>query len=223
MGFSPEYMITAFPRLLEYVPTTLLIAVFAMLLSVLVGLILAIIRFVKYPVLNELAILYISFFRGVPGLVMLFLLYFGLPQLIPGMSNMSAMFAAVVGLGLKEASYLAEIFRAALISVDGGQREAGLSLGLTAKQIYSNYIVPQAAYNAIPGTANVFIGLIKETSIVFTLGITDMFASAQMVAAGNLRYLETYLMVGLMYWAIIFLFEQLVRVLEARMSRPYVR
>ena len=223
MGFSPEYMITAFPRLQEYVPTTLLIAGFAMLLSVLVGLILAIIRFVKYPVLNELAILYISFFRGVPGLVMLFLLYFGLPQLIPGMSNMSAMFAAVVGLGLKEASYLAEIFRAALISVDGGQREAGLSLGLTAKQIYSNYIVPQAAYNAIPGTANVFIGLIKETSIVFTLGITDMFASAQMVAAGNLRYLETYLMVGLMYWAIIFLFEQLVRVLEARMSRPYVR
>ncbi|WP_054953275.1 amino acid ABC transporter permease [Flaviflexus massiliensis] len=222
-GFDPAYMVSAIPALLEFLPTTLLIAIFAMVLSVGVGLVLALIRFAQTPVFNHVAILYISFFRGIPGLVLLFLIYFGLPQLIPGMSSMSAMMAAVVGLGLKEASYLAEIFRAALISVDRGQREAGLSLGLTAKQIYSNYVLPQAAYNAIPGTANVFIGLIKETSIVFTLGITDMFASAQMTAADNLRYLETYLMVGVVYWAVIFLIEQLVRVLESRMSRPYVR
>ncbi|MGO1401420.1 MAG: amino acid ABC transporter permease [Flaviflexus sp.] len=222
-GFDPSYMLEALPDLLGYVPTTLLLAALAMVLSVAVGVVLALVRFTKVPVLNEVAIFYISFFRGIPGLVMLFLIYYGLPQIIPGMRAVDALTAAVVGLGLKEASYLAEIFRAALISVDRGQREAGLSLGLSHEQIYRRYILPQAAYNALPGTANVFIGLVKETSIVFTLGITDMFASAQMVSAANLRYLETYLMVGLLYWAIIFIFEQLVRVLEARMSRPYVR
>ncbi|WIY82785.1 amino acid ABC transporter permease [Propionimicrobium sp. PCR01-08-3] len=223
MGFDASYIWDSFPALVKYLPITLLLAVVSMFFAVLIGLVLAICRFNKIPVLNQLAAAYISFFRGVPTLVQLFLIYFGLPQIIPAMSSLDAMTAAIMGLSLKEASYLAEIFRAALTSVDRGQYEAGLSTRLKPRQIYQHYVLPQAAFNALPSTGNIFIGLIKETSIVFTLGITEMFASAQMVAANNFHYFETYLMAGLLYWAVIAIVGYLLELLEKSIGRPYQR
>lgn len=223
MGFDPSTMVQSLPELLKFLPVTLLLAVASMLIAVVLGLLVALCRFTRTPVLNQLAALYISFFRGVPTLVQLFLIYFGLPQVFPGMSSISAMAAAIIGLSLKEASYLAEIFRAALGSVDRGQYEAGLATGLGAAQIYRRYLIPQAAFNALPATGNVFIGLIKETSVVFTLGITDIFASSQMIAAGTFRYFETYLAVGLIYWAVVVVVGQLFALAEARLGRPYRR
>lgn len=223
MGFQASFMWDAFPGLVKYLPITLFLAVATMFFSILIGLALAIVRFNKTPVLNQLASVYISFFRGVPSLVMLFLIYFGLPQVIPAMKTLDAMGAAILGLSLKEASYLAEIFRAALTSVDRGQYEAGLASGMKPWRIYQHYILPQAAFNALPSTGNIFVGLIKETSIVFTLGITEMFASAQMIAANNFHYFEVYLMVGLIYWAVIALIGFLVSLLEKSIGRPYQR
>lgn len=223
MGFDPSRIWEAFPALVEYLPITLLLAVASMFFAVIIGLALAIIRFNKVPVLSQFAAVYISFFRGVPVLVLLFLIYFGLPQIVPAMRTMDAMTAAILGLSLKEASYLAEIFRAALTSVDRGQWEAGLASGLRPWQIYQHYILPQAAFNALPSTGNIFIGLIKETSIVFTLGITEMFASAQMVAANNFHYFEVYLMAGLTYWAIIAIVGYLLSLLEKSLGHPYQR
>ncbi|WP_460267461.1 amino acid ABC transporter permease, partial [Clostridium tertium] len=139
---------------------------------------------------HQLSKLYISFFRGVPTLVQLFLIYYGLPQLFPEMSKMTALTAAIIGLSLKNAAYLAEIFRAALNSVDDGQLEACLSVGMTKLQAYRRIILPQAIRNAIPATGNTFIGLLKETSLAFTLGVMEMFAQGKMYASGNLKYFE---------------------------------
>ena len=83
--------------------------------------------------------------------------------------------------------------------------------------------IPQAAWNALPATGNVFVSLIKETSIVFTLGITEMFASAQMVAADNFHYFETYLVVGLLYWGVVVIVGVFLSIAEKRLSRPYQR
>lgn len=195
-----EFMISAFPTLIQALPITLFMAIAAMIFAIIGGLILALITKNKIPVLHQLSKLYISFFRGVPTLVQLFLIYYGLPQLFPEMSKMTALTAAIIGLSLKNAAYLAEIFRAALNSVDDGQLEACLSVGMTKFQAYRRIILPQAIRNAIPATGNTFIGLLKETSLAFTLGVMEMFAQGKMYASGNLKYFETYLAVAIVYW-----------------------
>ncbi|WP_336804810.1 amino acid ABC transporter permease [Bacillus subtilis] len=216
-----EFMISAFPTLIQALPITLFMAIAAMIFAIIGGLILALITKNKIPVLHQLSKLYISFFRGVPTLVQLFLIYYGLPQLFPEMSKMTALTAAIIGLSLKNAAYLAEIFRAALNSVDDGQLEACLSVGMTKFQAYRRIILPQAIRNAIPATGNTFIGLLKETSLAFTLGVMEMFAQGKMYASGNLKYFETYLAVAIVYWILTMIYSILQDLFERAMSRPY--
>lgn len=216
-----EFMISAFPTLIQALPITLFMAIAAMIFAIIGGLILALITKNKIPVLHQLSKLYISFFRGVPTLVQLFLIYYGLPQLLPEMSKMTALTAAIIGLSLKNAAYLAEIFRAALNSVDDGQLEACLSVGMTKFQAYRRIILPQAIRNAIPATGNTFIGLLKETSLAFTLGVMEMFAQGKMYASGNLKYFETYLAVAIVYWVLTMIYSMLQDLFERAMSKPY--
>ncbi|MEC0545690.1 amino acid ABC transporter permease [Bacillus inaquosorum] len=216
-----EFMISAFPTLIQALPITLFMAVAAMIFAIIGGLILALITKNKIPVLHQLSKLYISFFRGVPTLVQLFLIYYGLPQLFPEMSKMTALTATIIGLSLKNAAYLAEIFRAALNSVDDGQLEACLSVGMTKLQAYRRIILPQAVRNAIPATGNTFIGLLKETSLAFTLGVMEMFAQGKMYASGNLKYFETYLAVAIVYWVLTIIYSILQDLFERAMSKPY--
>ncbi|AGA22611.1 MULTISPECIES: amino acid ABC transporter permease [Bacillus] len=216
-----EFMISAFPTLIQALPITLFMAIAAMIFAIIGGLILALITKNKIPVLHQLSKLYISFFRGVPTLVQLFLIYYGLPQLFPEMSKMTALTAAIIGLSLKNAAYLAEIFRAALNSVDDGQLEACLSVGMTKFQAYRRIILPQAIRNAIPATGNTFIGLLKETSLAFTLGVMEMFAQGKMYASGNLKYFETYLAIAIVYWVLTMIYSMLQDLFERAMSKPY--
>ncbi|MCY7806141.1 amino acid ABC transporter permease [Bacillus spizizenii] len=216
-----EFMISAFPTLIQALPITLFMAIAAMVFAIIGGLILALITKNKIPVLHQLSKLYISFFRGVPTLVQLFLIYYGLPQLFPEMSKMTALTAAIIGLSLKNAAYLAEIFRAALNSVDDGQLEACLSVGMTKLQAYRRIILPQAIRNAIPATGNTFIGLLKETSLAFTLGVMEMFAQGKMYASGNLKYFETYLAVAIVYWVLTIIYSILQDMFERAISKPY--
>ncbi|MEC3619761.1 amino acid ABC transporter permease [Bacillus subtilis] len=216
-----EFMISAFPTLIQALPITLFMAIAAMIFAIIGGLILALITKNKIPVLHQLSKLYISFFRGVPTLVQLFLIYYGLPQMFPEMSKMTALTAAIIGLSLKNAAYLAEIFRAALNSVDDGQLEACLSVGMTKFQAYRRIILPQAIRNAIPATGNTFIGLLKETSLAFTLGVMEMFAQGKMYASGNLKYFETYLAVAIVYWVLTIIYSMLQDLFERAMSKPY--
>nr|WGD85959.1 amino acid ABC transporter permease [Bacillus subtilis] len=217
-----EFMISAFPTLIQYSSDHVVYTIAAMIFAIIGGLILALITKNKIPVLHQLSKLYISFFRGVPTLVQLFLIYYGLPQLFPEMSKMTALTAAIIGLSLKNAAYLAEIFRAALNSVDDGQLEACLSVGMTKFQAYRRIILPQAIRNAIPATGNTFIGLLKETSLVlFTLGVMEMFAQGKMYASGNLKYFETYLAVAIVYWVLTMIYSMLQDLFERAMSKPY--
>ena len=203
MNIDFLYMLEILPEVASYIPTTLVLAFVSMFFAVVIGLIVAFGRRSKNKIISSISAAYISVFRGVPTVVQLFIIYFGLPQLFPSMSNLSAMSAAIIGLSFKEASYLAEIFRAALDSVDSGQIEAGLSVGMKPWKIYQTVVIPQAVVNAIPGTFNVFISLVKESSIVFTLGVTEVFALAKLIASSSMLYFETYVVVGFIYWVII--------------------
>jgi putative amino-acid transport system permease protein len=221
MNFDLQAMLQSFPILIKYIPLTLFMAVVSMVFAVIVGLLIALLTKKDIPVVKQLAKLYLSFFRGTPTLVQLFLIYYGLPQLFPSFSVINGLTAAIIGLSLKNSSYLAEIFRAALYSVDKGQMEAALSVGMTKAQAYRRIIIPQATRNAIPATGNTFIALVKETSLAFTLGVAELFAQGKMIAVGSFKFFETYLAIAIIYWVLTLIYSALQDLLERKLSKPY--
>ncbi|WP_341302985.1 amino acid ABC transporter permease [Lysinibacillus sp. FSL H8-0500] len=221
MNLDFSYMIEVLPAILKYIPITLFMAIIAMIIAVAIGLALALVYKTNFKILIYAANVYISFFRAIPMLVQLFLIYYGLPQLFPVFTKLDAVTAAIIGLGFKQAAFLAEIFRAAFASVEKGQLEACLAGGMTKFQAYRRIILPQALRNALPGTGNTFISLIKETSLAFTLGVVEIFAEAKMQASNSFRYFEAYLTVALVYWAIIVVYTYVQKLIEKYLDRPY--
>ena len=223
MNFSWQYFFELFLKLPAYIPVTIFIAMASMLLAILVGALMTWFQLSNQKTLRYFANVYISLFRGMPTLVQLFLIFYGLPQLFPAFQGMTAITSAVVGLGLKQSAYLAEIFRAAVNSVDKGQIEAGQALNIPGWKIVLHVILPKATLNALPATGNTFVSLLKETSLVFTLGITELFAHAKMIAGGSLRYFETYLAIGLLYWLMIVIYTWIQHLFERDLTAPYRR
>lgn len=221
MNFDIKYVFEVLSVIVKYIPLTLIIAVVSMIFAIIIGLIIALIRNNRVLILDKIVVAYIFFFRSIPTLVELFLIYYGLPQLFPSFNKMDAMTAAIVGLSLKEAAYLAEIFRAALNSVDKGQLEACLGVGISKINAYRRIILPQAAQNALPGMSNTFISLLKETSLAFTLGLADMFAQGKMMASESLKFFEAYLAVAIIFLILIIIFSVVQQLLEKRLGRPY--
>lgn len=223
MNFDFTFFISVFSELIPQLSLTLFLTVFSMIISIVVALIFSLLSIKKVPVLRHILDIVISFFRAVPTLVQLFIFYYGLPQLIPIFRSMTPITAVIVGLGLKQASFLSEIFRAAIISVDEGQLEAAATIGLTKRQTFTSIIAPQAFRNALPGMGNTIITTFKETSLAFTLGVVELLAEGQIIAASSFKYMETYLALAIIYWVIVMIYTSLQNKLEERINRPYVR
>ena len=221
MNFDLAYMLEIIPELLVYIPITLYLAIVSMIIAVAIGVVLSLLLVNKIPVLLQASKLYISFFRGTPVLVQLLMIYFGLPQLFPWLNSLSAVNAAIIAFSLNTSAYLAEIFRAALISVDKGQTEAAISTGLTYRQAVWGIVLPQAVRNAVPATGNMFIGLIKNSSLAFTIGVTELLAQGKLLATATLQFFEAYLAVGIIYWGMTIIYSWVQRWYEARINRPY--
>lgn len=223
MGFDYNYMLSLVPILLKYLGTTLAMAAWGLVFALVLAVALALIRVYKVPVLNQLSQLYISFFRGTPLLVQLFLLYYGLPQVFPIFVGLDAFSAAVIGLSLHFASYKAESIRAAIIGVDRSQMEASLSIGMTEMQAMRRIILPQATRIALPSLMNYFIDMIKSTSLAFTLGVTEIMARAQMEASSSFKFFEAFLAVALIYWLMVVILTRVQYWAEAKLNKAYVR
>lgn len=223
MNFDWQYFLKALIQLPEYIPVTLIMAIFAMILAIVIGVIITVFQLSPFWILRRFAHFYISFFRGMPTLVQLFLIYYGLPQLFPSLRGIPAIIAAIVGLGFKESSYLSEIFRAGFNSVDEGQIEAGKALNISKITLFWHIVLPQATLNALPATGNTFVSLLKETSLAFTLGLTELFGEGKMLAGESFKYFETYLAVGILYWILIIIYTWLQSLLEKELLKPYRR
>ncbi|WP_392565082.1 amino acid ABC transporter permease [Utexia brackfieldae] len=223
MNFDFNYFIHVFPAIIPYVPVTLYLAVVSMLFAMIVGMMIALVRSARLPVIDQLMALYISLFRGIPSVVLLFIIYYGLPQLFPVLTKMGAITAAILCFSLKFAAYLAEIFRAGLQSVDHGQREAGLTVGLSVSQVYRRIILPQALVNALPATGNTFISLLKDSSIAFFVGVSELLAAGKLLTTESYRFFETYLAVGIVYWTLVVIYAALQKQLEKYLNIPYQR
>jgi putative S-methylcysteine transport system permease protein len=218
-----DYMIGLVPVILGYVPLTIGMALAAMVCALLLACLMAVERVIRVPVLDQLVQLFISFFRGTPLLVQLFLFYYGLPQILPVLSGINGVTAAIIGLTLHFSAYMAESIRAAILGVDRSQWEAAQAVGMTQAQAMRRIILPQAARVAAPTLVNYFIDMIKSTSLAFTLGVTEMMGATQKEAAGSFLYFEAFLVVAMLYWAIVETLSLLQKQLERHLNKAISR
>ena len=223
MGFDFNYMLNLMPILLKYLGTTMEMATLGLVFSLILAVVLANIRVFRVPVLDQLSQIYISFFRGTPLLVQLFLLYYGLPQIFLYLWGLMPLAPAVIGLTLHFAAYMAESIRAAIIGVDRSQMEASMSVGMTTFQAMRRIILPQATRIALPSLMNYFIDMIKSTSLAFTLGVAEIMAKAQMEASSSFRFSKPFLAVALIYWAVVVILTRIQNWAEVKLNKAYIR
>ncbi|PAB60496.1 amino acid ABC transporter permease [Anaeromicrobium sediminis] len=216
-----QFIIEIFPKLLSSVHITLSLTLISMFIGIFVGTMLGIIRVYKIKALDKLASIYISFFRGTPLIVQLFILYYGMPQIIPKFAEVSAYMAAFIGLSLNSGAYMAEIIRSSINAIDKGQMEAALSVGMTKWQAMRRIIFPQAFRIAVPGLGNTFVSLLKETSLAFVLGVSEVLAKGKMISAATYKFFETYLAVAIIYWIITLTFTYIQSKIEKRLNTAY--
>lgn len=213
--FDFELAIESIPYILRGLPYTLGIALISTLFGLILGLLLASMRISNVSFLDWIARTYISFMRGTPTLVLLFLLYFGLPFI--GI-QFEAPTAAVIGFSINSAAYIAEIIRSSIASVAKGQWEAGYAHGLSWSFIMRKIILPQAMRIAIPPLSNVVLDIIKGTSLAAMITVPDMFQNAKIVGGREFDYMTMYILVALIYWGVCSLFGILQNHLERRSS-----
>ena len=214
--FDPQLALDSFPYVLSGIGYTLLIALVSMVMGLIIGFFLALARTSSLWILQWPARMYISFMRGVPILVILFLLYFGFPVI--GI-EFSALQAAMIGFSLNSAAYMAEILRSSLSSVDIGQWESSKALGLSYWQSMKRIILPQSVRIAIPPLSNVLMDLIKASSLAAMITVPEIFQKARIVGAREYDLLTLLILVALIYWAICSAMTVLQNYLEKRYAK----
>lgn len=197
--FDADLAVRSFPYLLEGLPNTLWISFLSMFFGLVLGLVLALGKLSPSKLMRYPSTFYISFMRGVPILIILFILYSGFPFI--GI-EFAALTAAIIGFSLNSAAYIAEIIRASIRAVDSGQVEAARSLGMNKWLTLKGVILPQATRIALPPLSNVFLDLIKASSLAAMITVPEIFNKAKIVGGREFDYMTVYLVVALIYWGI---------------------
>jgi His/Glu/Gln/Arg/opine family amino acid ABC transporter permease subunit len=229
--FSIKYLVRSAPEILARLPLTLWIALSATLAGWCIGFIVAIIRIRKMPILNGIAGFYISFIRGTPLMVQIYLTYYGIPIVILILNTLSGnpdvvvnsfspMAFAIIAFALNCGAYSSETLRAAILSIDHGQIEAAYSVGLTSLQTMTRIILPQALLVAVPTLASSLMSMIQATSLAFCVSVVDIMSAAKLAGSRNYRYFEVFVLVALIYWAVCTAVQEIMKRLEKRLRIP---
>lgn len=192
-------------------PETVTVALGALIFALIFGLLVALMRLSRWRALRYPAIAYLEVFRGTPALVQLFVIYFGFPDI--GFEP-SPFQAAIVGLGLNGAAYLSEVYRAGIESIHRGQMEAALSLGMTPARALQYIVLPQAIRTMLPPITNFAIVLLKDTAIVFAVGVVEIMALARNLVTETLQSAAVYLIAGGIYLCVTIPMARLAAGLE---------
>jgi His/Glu/Gln/Arg/opine family amino acid ABC transporter permease subunit len=208
------------PELLSYVETTLRIAAVSFALAVFIGLAVALGRTSRTRTLRTLAAVYVEVGRGLPIVVILYIVYFVPPQLFPSVSWgwFTTYTGSVLGLGIHGGAILAEVFRSGIEALHKGQREAALSLGMTPAKAMAYIILPQAVRIVLPPVANYAIGLLKDTALCSLIGMNELFNDAKSIAFAEYQPMAVFVLVAAIYFAMSYPLSLVVRHLEARLS-----
>lgn len=197
---------------------TLLVTVFAVLIGVVLGFLIAIVRTThdktgKLKILNAICKVYLTVIRGTPVVVQLMIIYF----IIFGSVDISKVLVAIIAFGINSGAYVAEIFRSGIMSIDNGQFEAGLSLGFNYAQTMMYIIMPQAFKNVLPTLCNEFISLLKETSVSGYIALQDLTKGGDIIRSRTYDAFMPLIAVALIYLAMVMIFTKLVSLLERRL------
>lgn len=205
------------PLLLDGLWTAVQVAAVAMVLSLVAGLALALLRMSRPPV-SWVAAAYINVFRGVPALVSVIWVYFGVSLLL-GIS-FSVFQAGVIALVLLYSAFLAEIYRSALEAVAHGQREAGLALGMHGIRVFASVTLPQATKIAVPNIGNMFIGMVKDTSVFTVIGLLEVVRVTQNIVSATFQPFVLYTAAAALYVLVAFALDFAFRTVEQAMAVP---
>ncbi|AKZ63220.1 ABC transporter permease [Herbaspirillum hiltneri N3] len=208
----------AAPIMLRGAGYTLLFALSSMLGGLVLGFVLAVARIVPWKFVHWPAAVYVSLMRGTPLLVQIFVVYYGLPSV--GI-EFSPLMAGVLTLSLNAGAYLSESLRGAILGVTRGQWSASYSLGLTYPQTLRYVVVPQAVRIAVPSMSNTLISLIKDTSLVSVITVTELMLSTKEIIAVTFRPLPLYIAAAMVYWFLSICFEALQHRLEKKLERAH--
>ncbi|MBQ1490729.1 MAG: amino acid ABC transporter permease [Blautia sp.] len=211
-----EIFSTKYPVFLKGVGTTMELAFFTVLLGSLLGLVVAVFRKTRLFPLRWLMNAYVAFIRGTPLLVQVLMVVYGLPQLGFKLPRMTL---CIIALVINSGAYMAELIRAGLQSVEKGQEEAADSLGMSGYQKMRYIILPQAIKVTLPAMGNEFIAVIKESSVLYAVGVYELTYQANKLASVNYRYLETLIVAALIYFVLTYTMTKLLGLLERRMRR----
>jgi len=228
MLFDIEKVFSRIPGILGYLPVTMELVLVSTALSLVFGFLIAVVRQRRIPIVHQICGFYVSFSRGTPAIVQLYLFFYGLPlifTLINRQYDMSlptvapSLLTAIIAFTFGEAGYSSETIRASLGSVERGQMEAALSIGMSQRQAYSRIVIPEALVVALPPLGNALIGSIKNTSLAFTCAVVEMTAGAKLLASHDYRFFESYVSLAIIYWILILITSKLLEMAEKRLKR----
>lgn len=219
--FKFEYFIEVLPKILRKINVTFELTLISAVFALLVGVLLAVIRYYKVKGLTQLTSVYLSVMRGTPIVAQLYFFYYGVALFSAFVRDMTPLMAVSVVLSLNVGAFMSESIRGALLSVDEGQKEAAYSLGMSNFQLVTRIIIPQAVRVALPPLFNDLINLIKQTSLAFMLGVPDLMGAAKIEGSKTFRYFEIYAAVMLIYWVIIFLLGLLHKYMEKKCASMF--
>ncbi|MEY8291815.1 amino acid ABC transporter permease [Carnobacteriaceae bacterium 52-44] len=223
-----------FSRVWEWMPTfldgtivTIVLSITTVFIGSLIGLFVVLMKMSDYKILNWIANVYTNIVRGTPVLLQLFLWLYGFPMIgltftgigfLGGTYGSREFITAVVALSINSGAYVSEILRGGLEAVDKGQIEAGRALGLSRRETMFSVVIPQAIRTVLPGLGNEFIVMIKESSIVSTVGVFDVMYTSNIVQASTYSIFEPLIVVGVIYYILTYSLSYLMRRLEKRLN-----
>lgn len=224
--FSPDIIFTSIPALLPYLTVTLVVGMTSILTGSILGMLLAWAKLSGHKVIRALADGYTYIIRCTPSIVLLFIVFYGLPKFMEAefgidMDDLSRAVFVIITFTLLFGAYVSEVFRSAYETVDKGQYEAAVTIGLSSKQAFFRVMLPQAAVIALPNFGNSVINLMKESALAYTIGLIDLLGRTNLIIAKNYGAygIELYVACLLIYWGLSLVIEQVFLRMESYLDR----
>lgn len=216
------------PSLLQGIGVVVYVTILGFLSSLIIGLLLAIGRMSKNRILNRILVLFVELIRGTPLLVQFFYIYYVVPMLLDAFFllfglktgiQIKPVVAGVIGFGINYGCYMSEVIRSAIMAVDPGQREAGLALGYSERQVLFKFIIPPAIRNSIPVFGNYLVMMVKDTSLLAMISVQELLLRTKTFASQTFLTVEAYTLLALVYLVISVPLSRVSVILEKRLKR----
>lgn len=228
MSIDFNFIYASFFQILKALPLTLVITIVPLIAGFGMGVVTALVRIYKVPWVYPIADFYVSFFRGTPMLMHLFLIYYGIPLIIDKLaarygwafqsSSIPILVFVLFAFSLTAGAYMSEIIRSGILAVDPGQLEAAHAVGMSTSQAMRCIILPQAVGAVLPNLCSMFVGFLHGSTLAFTVSQMDILGKADVVASVSLKFLEAFIAAALIYWGLTVIAERITALLERRVA-----